>query len=101
MQDKRSTDLGTVRASRGARVWGTWSVLPDVAESEVALAIVQGAADGPTLWVQGCIHGDESDGALTVHGLVAALDPTRLRGTVIAIPVVNAAARAPSTMAAR
>ncbi|HKV45296.1 MAG TPA: succinylglutamate desuccinylase/aspartoacylase family protein, partial [bacterium] len=53
------------------------------------VAIVSGAESGPTLWLQGAIHGNEIDSAVLVQKVIAAVDPGTLRGTLIAIPVVN------------
>ena len=55
----------------------------------VPMVVVNGAQPGPVLWVQGCLHGDEYAGSRAIHLFVAGLDPNRLAGAVIAVPVVN------------
>lgn len=79
-------------AERGQTVWKRWRPIPTEASSEVEVAIVTGAEPGPTLWLEGAIHGNEIDSAIFVQKLIQAADPSRLRGTIIAVPVVNNAA---------
>lgn len=51
-----------------------------------------GAQSGPNLLVTGGVHGDEYEGPLAGTKFFAALDPTRLAGTVTVLPVINVAA---------
>jgi Predicted deacylase len=51
--------------------------------------VMKGKKNGPTLWIQGGLHGDEYDGPAAVLKLIESLDLQKLAGTVIAIPVVN------------
>lgn len=55
----------------------------------VPVLVVRGAEPGPVLGVTAAIHGNEINGIPTVHRFVHGLDPRRLRGTVVAISVVN------------
>src|ERR1043166_7041339 len=48
-----------------------------------------GAGDGPTLWLHGCVHGNEYCGAFIIHELMRARKPERLSGTVVALPILN------------
>jgi hypothetical protein len=85
----KSITLGTARSVSGKVVWGVWRPINDDAASEVAVAIVGGSEPGPTLWLQGAIHGNENDAALIVQRVIATVAPANLRGTLIGIPVVN------------
>ncbi len=58
---------------------------------DVPVHLFAGAEPGPTLLVQGAIHGAEVIGSIAVLNFVGDLDPTTLRGNVIAVPVVNRA----------
>jgi predicted deacylase len=60
---------------------GTWVSLP--------VQVVNGRLEGPRLWVSAAIHGDELNGVEIVRQVLQALDPRKLRGTVIAVPIVN------------
>ena len=51
---------------------------------------------GPTLLLCGGTHGDEYEGPAVIMDLVHALDLTRLRGRIIALPISNAPAFAAS-----
>jgi uncharacterized protein len=63
--------------------------LPDGRPIEIPVIIVRGATDGPTLWLHGCVHGAEYCGAFVLHELVRSLDPQALKGTVVALPILN------------
>lgn len=60
---------------------GTWLSLP--------VAVLHGATPGPRLWLSATIHGDELNGVEIIREVLRELDPSRLRGVVIAVPVVN------------
>ena len=51
--------------------------------------VVRGWREGPTLFVSGVIHGDELNGVEIVRRLLRHSALKRLRGTLIAVPVVN------------
>ena len=59
---------------------GSWMSLP--------VAVVHGEP-GPRLWLSAAIHGDELNGMEIIRRVLLRLDPRRLRGTVVAVPVVN------------
>lgn len=48
--------------------------------------------DGPVMGITGAVHGDEVNGIAVIHSLFSKLTPSRLRGTVLAIPIVNVSA---------
>ncbi|MFY8273485.1 succinylglutamate desuccinylase/aspartoacylase family protein [Pseudoalteromonas sp. SSDWG2] len=51
--------------------------------------VVHGVEPGPTLLVCAAIHGDELNGIEIVRQTLAKIDANKLRGTLIAVPVVN------------
>ncbi|WP_110668131.1 succinylglutamate desuccinylase/aspartoacylase family protein [Salinicola halophilus] len=55
----------------------------------IPVEIVHGRQPGPTLLVCGAIHGDELNGVEIVRRLLRSRGIARLRGTLIAVPVVN------------
>ncbi|WP_110686983.1 succinylglutamate desuccinylase/aspartoacylase family protein [Salinicola aestuarinus] len=55
----------------------------------IPVEIVHGRQAGPTLLVCGAIHGDELNGVEIVRRLLRSRGIARLRGTLIAVPVVN------------
>ena len=58
---------------------------------DIPVHLIAGAQPGPTLMLQGAIHGAEIIGSIAILDFVAAADPGAIRGNVIAIPVVNRA----------
>lgn len=51
--------------------------------------VAHGAKDGPILVVAGATHGNEIAGTAAIIRLMQAIDPKKLQGTLIAVPVVN------------
>ena len=59
------------------------------ADVTLPVAVVHGRTDGPTVWIDAAIHGDEVGGVEIVRRVLASLSPKTLRGTLIAVPIVN------------
>ncbi len=55
----------------------------------IPVEIINGAAPGPVLLVNAAIHGDELNGVEIVRQLINSIDPKKLKGTLIAVPIVN------------
>lgn len=93
--DRRA--LGTASAAPGEfdRGWLSVADLPTGAPERLPVAIANGAADGPTLWLTGGVHGDEATGVAVVQDAMAALADgghlADLAGAVVAVPVVSPA----------
>ena len=51
--------------------------------------ILRGAKDGPVLFVSAAIHGDELNGTEIIRRLLKRSILKRLRGTLVAVPIVN------------
>jgi predicted deacylase len=88
---------GTAVAGPGERAFGhIITPLPGGEELRVSCWVVQGRpargqahAGGPVLYVHSTQHGNEISGIEVVRRVAQALDPRRLRGTLIAVPVAN------------
>lgn len=63
--------------------------LPNGAPMQLPVAVVDGAEPGPTCWISAAIHGDEINGVDIVRRLMRALDPTKMKGRLLAIPSVD------------
>ena len=63
--------------------------LPSGITTGIPCIVVNGVEEGPTLVVSGATHGNEIAGTAAVIELMRMLDPQRMRGAVIAIPVAN------------
>ena len=53
------------------------------------IRVINGRRDGPTLMVCAAVHGDEINGVEIIRRLTSLSTLRRLRGTLIAVPVVN------------
>jgi predicted deacylase len=63
--------------------------LPDGYPIEIPVLAVRGREAGPTIWLNGCVHGNEYCGAYILHSFMRSLDPETLKGTAIALPVLS------------
>ena len=84
--------MGTVSAQPGTTATGyiESAYLRDGSRVRIPLIIVRGVETGPVLWVGSTIHGDEIPGCEVIRRLTRErLNPTVLRGTLVASPVQN------------
>lgn len=83
--------LGGVEVPRGARraidlpVGNVTSHAPVI----LPVQVLRGRRSGPCLLVTGCLHGDELNGTEITRRLLRARALRRLRGTLVAVPVLN------------
>lgn len=56
---------------------------------EMTVHVISGKRPGPILFVNAAIHGDELNGVEVIRRLLKQKQLSRLRGTLIAIPIVN------------
>ncbi|MGI8496794.1 MAG: succinylglutamate desuccinylase/aspartoacylase family protein [Gemmatimonadaceae bacterium] len=84
--------VGGVTARRGEKVTGV-IVVPAGSDSgySMPVAIVHGARPGPVLAIASGAHGTEYASIIAVERLIAALDPARIAGSVILLPLINVA----------
>lgn len=86
-------EIGTAQATPGDRDRGQLAVaeLPTGPTEALPVAVVNGAHDGPTVWIHGAIHGDEATGLAVAQDIVDRVSPADLSGAVVSIPIVNPA----------
>lgn len=79
--------IGPGQFARGTFQVGEWrGGLP----ATVPVMAMRGTLDGPVLWIDACIHGNEILNIEVIRRILREeLSPARLRGTVVAMPVVN------------
>ena len=53
------------------------------------VATITGRRDGPTVFVQGAVHGDEVTGVAIARGVIADIKPDEISGSVVVVPVSN------------
>lgn len=75
----------------GTRLQLEWRPAGGISNAEIASPVVvaRGAMPGPVLCLVAGIHGDEINGVEIVRRIAHSVDPTRLSGTVIGVPIVN------------
>ena len=56
---------------------------------EIPIHVIRGKRDGPRLFISAAIHGDEINGVEIIRRLLKHAALKKLRGTLIAVPVVN------------
>lgn len=68
----------------------TAAFLQDSSPVRIPLIVVNGAKDGPVLWIDSTMHGPEIVGAEVIRRVTReALDPAQLSGVIIAAPILN------------
>ncbi|WP_311171412.1 succinylglutamate desuccinylase/aspartoacylase family protein [Halobellus ordinarius] len=85
------TTLGTASAAPGEVDTGRLAVGQTRDGTEIGLpcAVVNGASDGKTLYLQAASDGDELNGVGVINRLVPQLDPGAVAGTILLVGVVN------------
>lgn len=84
-------EIGTAKAEPGTKAHG--AILagnhPAGASLEIPITIINGVEEGPVLWLNACIHGDEPQGTLAIINMIRELDPKQLKGAVVCVPAMN------------
>jgi uncharacterized protein len=83
--------VGTAHSNLPGRTKGTLKIAetPDGSPCDIPVVILQGEKEGPTLWLHGCVHGNEYCGTYVIHEFLRGLDHRSLAGSVVALPVLN------------
>jgi len=68
--------------------WSATELFEGVPVSTPVL-VVNGALPGPTLCLTAAVHGDELNGIEMVRRVMHDLDPSKLSGAIIGVPIVN------------
>jgi predicted deacylase len=88
---KTMVKIGDVEAKTGTLQKGFLKVgsYSDGSPISIPVMIAKGKEEGPTLWLQAAVHGEEYGGSASIIKLVNSLNLQTLKGTVVALPVVN------------
>jgi len=83
--------IGDVVAEPGTKSRGFLKVANSPCGSAIGipLIVINGLGDGPILCVDSCAHGDEVEGAEAIIKLQKTIDPKKLNGAFIGVPIVN------------
>jgi predicted deacylase len=82
--------VGTATAARGARATGVIAVPPG-SDSGLAIpvAVINGVRPGPVVAFVAGAHGTEYSSIVALQQLIPRIDPAKLSGTVIIVPLIN------------
>ena len=81
--------LGALSAKAGERVYGIHALNIDGHATQLPVFLINGAHDGPVLAITGGIHGAEYASIEAALRLAHSLDPAKLHGRVMVLPVVS------------
>ncbi|MFT5685978.1 MAG: putative deacylase [Myxococcota bacterium] len=79
----------SVKAGQRSQVDLPISKLASGPQIALSVLVLHGKLPGPTVWMNAAVHGDEINGIEIIRRVLEKLDVKTLRGTVIAVPVVN------------
>lgn len=90
IKESTSFTVGTATAARGQKAVGTIEVpAGSDAALSIPVAIFHGAKPGPVLALVSGAHGTEYASIIALEKLIGMLDPAKISGTVIIVPLVN------------
>ncbi|CAM5370652.1 hypothetical protein [Streptomyces afghaniensis 772] [Streptomyces afghaniensis] len=81
--------ISEIKSGTSTREFVKIGEYPTGAPILIPLHVIKGEANGPVLWINGAVHGDETNGVAALLALSNELQPKRINGTVIITPVSN------------
>jgi predicted deacylase len=78
-----------IQAGSSRRIEIPVARLPTRNMLHLPVTVVHGAHKGARIWLNAAVHGDEINGVEIIRRVVEKLNPKRLHGTIVALPVVN------------
>jgi uncharacterized protein len=84
--------VGEISASPGEMKWGyaTWTELRDGSRIGLPVIIMNGGSEGPRITINGATHPTEHIGVHALQILLREkLNPSKLKGSIVAFPVAN------------
>jgi len=85
------TEISSLLTKKGKKIsgWLQVSTRSDGSPLGIPVIILNGMKEGPTLVLEACCHGDETEGSLAILQLMKKVNKKDLAGTIIAVPVLN------------
>ena len=83
--------IGDIEAERGRIARGHLTVgrLAMGSDLKIPVLIINGTEDGPVLWLNGAVHGDELNALMVMRRIACEIDSARLAGAVVCTPLAN------------
>jgi len=91
-QHKEQTELFEllgVKVKPGNQVSLSWFVTLSSINFNIPVIVVHGKYRGPVIGITAALHGDELNGIEIVRQVLKGVDPEKLAGTIVAVPIVN------------
>jgi len=90
MQEK-DIKVDAIVAKPGRKAQGYLMVgeMQDGNPIRIPVAIINGTEDGPVLYIQAASDGNELNGIAVIQEILRKIEPSQLRGGIIAVPLVN------------
>lgn len=84
-------ELLDAQGRAGSLAQGTWAAGETMHGASIAtpVLVATGAKPGPSLCITAAVHGDELNGIETVRRLLHSVDPKKLKGRLVGVPIVN------------
>jgi predicted deacylase len=82
-------DVGNAATEAGGKIFDKLLVetMPDGSRLEIPIIVVTGSKNGPALAVLAAVHGDEFEGVRAVIEVAKELEPEKLAGSFVGVPV--------------
>jgi len=83
--------IGNLISEKNTVKFGSISIseIYDGSSISVPVVVINGKYDGPTIWLQNGVHGDEYVGMRAIHLLIERIKPEDVHGAIILIPMLN------------
>ena len=82
-------DLASFKPNSKQNIWLKISENALGTDIVIPVIILKGDSDKPVLGITAAIHGDEINGTSIIHHLTDKVDVNKLKGTIVAFPVLN------------
>lgn len=84
-------EIGNMIVKPGTKVAGELPLVKLVTGNQISipLYIFNGNTPGPVIWISAAIHGDEVGGVEIIRQVIEKINPKKLCGTLITVPIVN------------
>jgi hypothetical protein len=79
----------TVKPGRKTQIELPFARVITGATESLPIVVINGRSPGPVIWLSAAIHGDELNGIQIIRQVLRSLDARKVRGAVIAAPIVN------------
>ena len=88
-EQTESFEMLGVKIKPGHQAQLSWVVTSSSIHFNVPVIVVHGKYQGPVVGITAALHGDELNGIEIVRQVLKGIDPKKLAGTIVAVPIVN------------